>query len=119
MTALVPDDTYMNELVKKEIEAALSSVRDGKIDGKIPLKVDLNRTYYGGSESTLTNLDIFSEHIMNVYDLSVDNNGRAINLYLYGKESNKKESNKKTTAVIIEDNGPGFNTEDDGGRFYK
>ena len=112
MTALVPDDTYMNELVKKEIEAALSSVRDGKIDGKIPLKVDLNRTYYGGSESTLTNLDIFSEHIMNVYDLSVDNNGRAINLYLYGKESNKK-----TTAVIIEDNGPGFNTEDDGEDF--
>lgn len=105
MTTPVPN---VSPSVIQEIINGLNA----KTVGKREMKVNWNRTFFGGAEKSLTTEDCYSEYLMNVYDASENEDGREINLYLYASGVNTKD--KK---IIIEDDGPGFKTNDEGDHF--
>ena len=102
----VSSELANNNISSDQIESLIQSLKGAQKDEEVTNLVHIPRVFFSGKESSLTNLDVFSEHIMNVYDASTDNDGMEIDLHLYGKSKGNI-----TSSIIIYDNGPGFNTD--------
>ena len=102
----VSSELANNNISSDQIESLIQSLKGAQKDEEVTNLVHIPRVFFSGKESSLTNLDVFSEHAMNAYDASTDNNGMEIDLHLYGKSKGNI-----TSSIIVYDNGPGFNTD--------
>ena len=60
------------------------------------------RALFAGQQIPMSVVEAYAEHVMNVYDLSTENAGRAINMWLYTKCTDNKVS-----SLVFQDDGPG------------
>ena len=108
LSELVTNDISSDQQLEimQQLKKVVEKVAESTNGGEATSLVHIPRVFFSGKESSLTNLDVFSEHIMNVYDASTDNDGMEIDLHLYGQQRGAT-----TSSIIIYDNGPGFNTD--------
>tara|TARA_R110000824_G_scaffold394141_1_gene593756 strand:- start:1080 stop:2816 length:1737 start_codon:yes stop_codon:yes gene_type:complete len=64
------------------------------------------RALFAGQQIPMSVVEAYAEHVMNVYDLSTENAGRAIKMWLYTKCTDNKVS-----SLVFQDDGPGLPTD--------
>ena len=92
LSELVTNDISSDQQLEimQQLKKVVEKVAEATNGGEATSLVHIPRVFFSGKESSLTNLDVFSEHIMNVYDASTDNDGMEIDLHLYAHRTGSR-----------------------------
>ena len=97
--------TQLEELFAKHLQNMNNTTIKGDEDEKPTLGMD-PRALFAGRQMPMSVLEAYSEHVMNVYDVSTENSGREIDLWMYANYTGND-----VAALNFEDNGPGLPTD--------
>jgi len=97
--------TQLEELFAKHIQNMNNTTINGVENDKPTLGMD-PRALFAGRQMPMSVLEAYSEHVMNVYDVSTENSGREIDFWMYANYTGPN-----VTALNFEDNGPGLPTD--------
>ena len=99
------DPTQLEDLLAKHLQKLNNTTIKGDESDKPTLGMD-PRALFAGRQMPMSVLEAYSEHVMNVYDVSTENSGREIDLWMYANYTGPN-----VTSLNFEDNGPGLPTD--------
>tara|TARA_Y100000310_G_scaffold217292_1_gene218356 strand:+ start:850 stop:2601 length:1752 start_codon:yes stop_codon:yes gene_type:complete len=103
---IVVNALELEKILEKQWEKnmANTTIVDRADNKKVKVALAMEaRTLFAGQQIPMSVVEAYAEHIMNIYDLSTEGKGRAINIWLHAKYTKDK-----VTSLVFEDDGPGL-----------